>query len=368
MPPVFSKPVALKRAVLDTSAAIRRIQSVSTEEGRSLFDDAVSAKTANAYRNVALRLRFIVTSAREDCDVPVPASTDTAGADGFIFSEDDYAKLLITLRDFDYAQSTIDGFRDAILHYQLRENWGLRKDEPPWAASARVKKMTKGFAYRQRRSRRGAITRPMLTDLLRWCQGNGWAHVVQAIQVQFQTATRWSEMELMRVGDLADDGASLLIRTDKRVNANNDRLPEFSKPLVGDAAADAIRLAAGSRGHNELIFPVSRCPYKHINRAIHLGADALGWNDKPDEITFTSTHSLRHGGVQHILAVNADDIEALLADIVDGETCQMSKGTRAHYNRSNRDRQSLAKAGPTQPASKKKPATKQPTATFRRRG
>jgi integrase len=331
------------RVSIDIEVAGLAAIDYTEDDRRELFDAAVVPKTFAAYHSCVRRLRDFTILSRND----KKGARELVGCrqgdslDGFVFSQIDYANFMLALRDQGVAQSTADGFRAAVLHFQHRQQFGLLPGEAPWADSTKIKKLTKGVAYASRRKLRGAITYEMMADLINFCMNEGWSHCVAAIQVQFHTATRRQEVQEMRVGDMSHD--RLLIRVDKRLRAINDRQPEFDKEIVTQEARDAFAFAEEGLRRNDKMFSRARVPVRDVRAAIHAASAHFGWEEELG--CFFSGHSLRHGGAQRILSITSAEVADALADVLNARRTHMSAGTRKRYGKPNAKRAPVA-SGP----------------------
>ena len=294
-----------------------------------MIDDAVTKKTAAAYRSCVQRM----------ADVKRAAMGKRPRRPG------DFRELRYTIDDFTLflgagaatgmAGSTAEGYRSALLHYQLREEFGLRHDERPWADCKAATQASKGLRYMAKDRRfqpsvRGIITERMLGELLDWCRRNGYSDFVPVIRVFWGTAGRREQVLNICSGDMSENDEQVKLVFDKTVNAKRPGSEVTWRPIDARTASWIRRAERGvPRGR----FLFAEINPRELCYVIARAAEELQWPS--DGVYYDGAHCLRHGGTRDRLAA----VEEAMREAMQFFDTQMSRGVRYHYARSHRHRQ-----------------------------
>jgi integrase len=298
---------------------------------RKMMDDAVTPDTIKGYKRCIGRMAAIAAC---QASRPAPAPGHHAGLH---FTKADFITFLAACAENGMAGTTARLYFTTIKYYQGMERFGLADGELPWSFEPAVATAVKGLKYMakdpaRQRPVRGSITQPMMANLCRWAAQNGFAHCVIWISVQFGVAARRSQMLAMRKGDVDTSKMRILLRKDKRVNANSASQSQLHHKSIDHNTLLWIRAAEKGLPDGALLFPRNRCPFRDVDTAIKKAAADLCW--LVEGVYFTSNHSLRHGGTSHRI----NKIEEAVRAAVVKEMTQMSSGISKHYNQSNLSR------------------------------
>jgi hypothetical protein len=241
-----------------------------------------------------------------------------------------YSFDLASLRRFLWAvrrqgasATTLEGYRSAVLWVQRAAGMASWADDP---ILIRVLAGLK-LADKMRRVPRGAITAPMLRQLMR---ADPERRLLYA--TAFYGVLRRGQARLFRFGDVigSSDGVTMTVRTDKRARRGNAREACSSKEVVHPSAqAFLLRLSAAGV-HGERVF--SDADVDAASVKVRAAAVELGW---PRGVEFDGLHALRHGGAQYLKTYLATLVARM------GDPAAMAPRTQRWYTRLNVLRRTL---------------------------
>ena len=230
---------------------------------------------------------------------------------------DSFVKFLSGCRKQGARGQTLEGYRCALVWIQRQ--WGMEL----WGATPMIIRAIKGYKYndKQKATPRGAITYNMLEQL---CELVPEMAVVMF--VVFFCVLRVGQAARARFGDASFgvNGTTLLVRRDKRCNADNGKPLTAVKEILLPAGIELLKALAQTGKHGELMFPGFKAAA--ANAAIHRAAKHFKW---PAGLEFDGMHCLRHGGAQELKKF----IVEVLARM--GPGAHMCQSTAQHYARLN---------------------------------
>ena len=240
--------------------------------------------------------------------------------------------------------STANGVRCALAFLQENspEDALLKPGVSPWGRDKDVMDMCKGYKYQGKKKNpnkkiRGVMTRPMLDEFVAWMEKKRPNAAKNTGAIALSRAThaiglRISEALRVLVGDVIDDDygtKTLLVRADKRVNADTARMEElYAKPLTDEGAAILAKAMVGKL-HGEAVFgdlrgKATQEKYRQLYKDAAL---ELKW---PSGLEYDGPHVNRHGAMSEMRV----KVGEAISDVV----LQVVKGTRKTYQKTTQQR------------------------------
>ncbi len=217
-------------------------------------------------------------------------------------------------------KSTGEGFRSALLHFQISRSLWLSPDGSAWAGSAQTIKMVRGSAYGAKSSRkrpRGTIQQEDFPAFVTWIHAYH-PHLDSAVAVSYGTGLRSHALIELQDGDWCPY-THMLLYIDKTANAENGNAFFRKMHVTCPRAIAYLSYEQATAGPGKKFFPKEKWTLAQFRAAMKQAAKDLQW---PDGLKFDGPHCLRHAAV----AVDT------------GEVIPMSLQMRKHYGRSNEDR------------------------------
>jgi hypothetical protein len=225
------------------------------------------------------------------------------------------------------AQISLEGYRSAVVHWQRSGRW-----EGTWGSDLDILKAVKGARYRAGAAKLGApkvgaIDEPMLLELVELVrQGPHGESMVEVLDTSFRCSARINGILGLRPSKVrrAPQGHVEILVPNKGYKAMTmDSKEPFVWQRVEGEIGERLMQKKGVCPGDELFFPVVAFRLAHLRSAVRNGAKVLGWGE---DLQFR-VHSLRHGGVQWLLAGGEEECLP-----------SMTPGVRVRYAESNASR------------------------------
>jgi len=238
----------------------------------------------------------------------------------------------------DGGTTTAHGYRMALARMQELDPEGalLEPGKTPWARDKDMAEVTKGYRYQSKEAtdkpKKGTMTRPMLLEFLGWLRGKKLREDADLAEACHRCGLRLSEALRVLVGDVIPDDhetSTLLIRCDKRVNANSKDMEQLYPKLLDDEAADFLRGLMAKKKHGEPLFGAMR-PKARQNRHRALYKEAAITLKWPVGLYYDGPHVNRHGWMGMC--------RVKMGQALDDAVYQVVKTTRKGYQETTQQR------------------------------
>jgi len=251
--------------------------------------------------------------------------------DDIIFTQSDFWNYLVEARRQGQAHSTIRGIASAVIHYQFSSRFGLAPGEAPWAHEPQIAAALSGMQFDGKdlsRPERGAITLPMLQQLIDWCYINDYYDYAIPLALQWHLGCRIGQLMKVRAGELIPDEQGTMLGLHQRKNATiSDPDNIFYRSMSADAE-DLYLFASEGVHRGELLFPKSKIRVDRLREAVTLAAADLLWPS--DGIFYDGTQTCRHGNVAKVVEEATEAVRELFLKATTG---MKSSKTIKHYAR-----------------------------------
>ena len=242
-----------------------------------------------------------------------------------------FAAFLLARRDLTnltHGTSTAEGYRSAILHFQLSRALWLSPDGCCWAADPAAVKLCRGYRYNYKRDSgkrlRGQIDDNMFPSLLEFITLN-FPKLQHPTEIAFGVGIRSHALVALLRGSYCPSTRTLT-HLSKKANANNG-LPFLEDSFVTDERSHLILTQLELRTPlGSLYFPKHEWSLAQWRTAMKQASIALGW---PSGLKFDGPHCLRHGAVARLLDELGDETPKAI---------NLSQTMLRHYSKTNEAR------------------------------